>query len=555
MPNIWDAGGGSTRFINTPANWDNDVVPDLVSGTQTLTFAAAATSGSLHCFFNIKINILGLILNFNGNFRTQTTNASFSPSIGSAGILAQPNSNISVLYTLSQTGASGVGATITSDQTWMVENRGSFFTRLSVDGIAGEFNLIKDGNGTLIIARNSLRSNPTKSFTLKNGILQLQAQSALNSSVNAPLFINGGELRLSTNSDTTFTGTNITVGGNASITTTRATSAGKHPIQTIGNLSIGSYTLTVGDIDIFVSTGDAVLQTGAVTLTGDAVFNVFNTDNAGVLKLGAVGESGGSRGFTKTGNGTIELTSESTYTGVTNITEGNFVVNANATGTTVNIQSGTKISGSGAVGGMRVFSGGTISAGNSPGTIIVSNNATLDGASNYNWQVASLNKDASNQSLKGIGWDYLNIGGVLNLSGLDSTPMNLNLWSLSSVNPDVNGTISGWPTSHPNTWAIIGAAGGIQLNGTQLSPNTDYTHLFNINTNPTNGTGGWSGELPMNEGFRVVTHGDAKTLYIYAPQAVPSPPAPTSTPDPQHGDSEYNLLYKIAQNTYKQATS
>lgn len=550
MPNIWDAGGGSNRNINNPANWDNNVVPDLASGTQTLTFA---TGLNLEVNLNTEVNAAGIILNYNGLLPFWPSSTG-NISLGSLGITAQPTLNTFGTYFFNRSG-SRMAVNLAANQTWTVQNQGSSTTTLSVAGFGGAFNLTKNGTGLLAFTLNSSRSSDANSVTLENGVLRLQTAGALNSSANAPLFLNGGELRLANNSNTTFTGTNTTVGGDASITTTRTSGSTAHPVQTMGNLSIGSHTLTVSDANVVSSTGDAVLRTGAVTLTGNAVFNVVNTDNAGVLKLGAVGESGGSRGFTKTGNGTIELTSESTYTGVTNITEGNFVVNANATGTTVNIQSGTKISGSGAVGGMRVFSGGTISAGNSPGTIIVSNNATLDGASNYNWQVASLNKDASNQSLKGIGWDYLNIGGVLNLSGLDSTPMNLNLWSLSSVNPDVNGTISGWPTSHPNTWAIIGAAGGIQLNGTQLSPNTDYTHLFNINTNPTNGTGGWSGELPMNEGFRVVTHGDAKTLYIYAPQAVPSPPAPTSTPDPQHGDSEYNLLYKIAQNTYKQATS
>lgn len=318
----WDAGGGSSRNINNPANWHNDVVPDLVSGTQTLTFATAAQAGTAQSFLNIKINVLGFVFNFNGNFRIIPTVASFSPSIGRAGILAQPNSDASALYTLSYTGASGVGATITSDQTWMVEKQGSFSTTLSVEGIAGEFNLIKDGSGTLTITRNSLRSDPTKSFTLKNGILQLQASMALNSSINAPLFINGGELRLSTNSDTTFTGTNIIVGGNASITTTRTSSTGVHPLQTIGNLSIGSHTLTVMDTNLYSSTGDAVLQTGAVTLTGSAVFNVVNTDNAGVLKLGDVGESGGSRGLTKTGDGTLVLTNNNSYTGSTSILVG-----------------------------------------------------------------------------------------------------------------------------------------------------------------------------------------------------------------------------------------
>jgi autotransporter-associated beta strand protein len=292
----------------------------------------------------------------------------------------------------------------------------------------------------------------------------------------------------------------------------------------MGNLSIGSHTLTIKDADVNSSTGNAVLQTGAVTLTGNAVFNVVNTDNAGILKLGAVGESGGAQGFTKTGNGTLELAAGTSHTGNTTVSGGLLLANSNATSTTVDVQSGGTLGGNGTVGGVRVSTGGTISPGNSPGNLTVAGDATWEGGANYNWQVAALNEDASNQASKGINWDYFSVNGTLDLSGLSSSNrMNFNLWSLSSLSPETNGTIPGWPTAGNNTWAFAGAAGGITWDGTSLSPYTNYSSLFNINTAATNGTAGWSGLLPMAGSFQIVTLDDANTLYLYASAAIPEP--------------------------------
>jgi len=415
-------------------------------------------------------------------------------------------------------------ANLATDQTWTVQNQGTSTTTLIVEGFGGAFNLTKNGTGILAFTVNSSRSSDANSVTLENGVLRLQTAGALNNSAHAPLFLNGGELRLANSSNTTFTGTNTTVGGDASITTTRTSDSGAHPVQTMGNLSIGSHTLTVKDANVVGSTGSAVLQTGAVTLTGNAVFNVVNTDNAGVLKLGAVGELGGAQGFTKTGNGTLELAAGASHTGNTTVSGGLLLANSNATSTTVNVQSGGTLGGNGTVGGVRVSTGGTISPGNSPGNLTVAGDATWEGGANYNWQVAALNEDASNQASKGINWDYFGVNGTLNLSGLSSSNrMNFNLWSLSSLSPETNGAIPGWPTAGNNTWAFAGAAGGITWNGTSLLPNTNYSSLFNINTAAANGTGGWSGLLPLAGSFQIVTLADANTLYLYASAAIPEP--------------------------------
>jgi hypothetical protein len=70
------------------------------------------------------------------------------------------------------------------------------------------------------------------------------------------------------------------------------------------------------------------------------------------------------------------------------------------------------------------------------------------------------------------------MSGTLTLSGLDSSNrFNLNLWSLSSTGPDVNGQIAGWNPTAGSTWLIASAGGGINLNGISLSANTDYSSV------------------------------------------------------------------------------
>lgn len=490
--NVWDAGGGGNRSINNAANWDNDIVP-VFDGTQVITFGVNGTLVNL----NVPVNVSGLILNRNASMTFTPLSVANFFSTGSSGILAQPTSDASVTYDFLRSGSTSP-IQLVSNQVWTVQNQASSTTILRVDGIGGDYNLTKSGSGILALTSNASRSNSSFSMTLDGGVLRLHAGSALNTSASAPLFLNGGELRLFTNTNTAFNGTNITVGGDASITTSRASGSGAQPVQSIGPISIGDYTLTVRDANVVNSTGDAVLQTGAVTLTGNAVFNVVNTDNAGVLKLGTVGQSGGAMGFTKSGNGTLELTADSSYSGNTTVTAGTLLANANATSTTVNVQSGGTLGGNGTVGGVVLETGGTLAPGNSPGMLSVSGDATWQGGASYNWQVQALNSGPSQLS-KGINWDFFSVNGTLNLSGLNTTPLNFNLFNPLNLNFQPG-----------NSWAIAESMQGIRLNGGLLAPNTDYSSLFNINSTSV-------------ATLQIVTLADYNTLYLISAAVIPEP--------------------------------
>jgi len=512
----WDAGGGSNRSINFASNWAGDVTPNLASGTANLTFGSGGTRASL----NIPINVAGIIINRPADFFF-ISGTGEQATVGSGGILASPSANDTVTYAFDDP------VILSANQTWTVQNAGAFTTTLEVLGLEGNFTLTKNGTGVLAILENGTRSSSTLTTTVNQGILELSGATALNTNANATLNLNGGQLRLANDENTTFTGTNITVSTNSTITSTRILQSpdGEVPVHTIGNISIGARTLTMSEGGILANTGLGIIQTGAVNLTGNAVFNVINNSNAdALLKLGAVGQTGGTRTLTKTGNGTLEFTATNSFTGNTTVAAGTLLANSNSTSSAVNVQSSATIGGNGTVGALNLANGATLSPGNSPGLLTVAGNATWSGGANYNWQVASLNEDASNQISKGINWDFFSVNGTLNLAGLDSTPLNFNLWSLSSLSPETNGIVPGWATATGNnTWAIAGATGGIRLNNSPLTANSNYTSLFNINTAATNGAGGWSGSLPGGTGFQIVTLADVNTLYLFASTPVPEP--------------------------------
>jgi hypothetical protein len=99
------------------------------------------------------------------------------------------------------------------------------------------------------------------------------------------------------------------------------------------------------------------------------------------------------------------------------------------------------------------------------------------------------------------------VDGSLSLMGLDVVPVGINLEDGAVI---ANGT---------STWAILGATGGIDFNGTAVTPYTDYTSYFDVKTFASNGMGGWSGVL---EDIKIVSLGDGNTLYLQG-TAVPEP--------------------------------
>ena len=210
-------------------------------------------------------------------------------------------------------------------------------------------------------------------------------------------------------------------------------------------------------------------------------------------------------GLTKLGANTLTLNGTNTYTGVTTVSAGTLLVNGSTSASSaVNVSSGATLGGSGTVGGS-VTVNGTLSPGNSPGTLSTGAE-TWNPGGNYNWQVLSANGTA------GTGYDTIAITGNLSLSGLSpSGKFNINLWSLSSIGPDVSGNATNFNNASNYTWTIASTTGGSILGFDRAN--------FNINTGPTNGTGGFSNGLNGGS-FDLLVSGNNLNLTF---TAVPEP--------------------------------
>ncbi len=200
-----------------------------------------------------------------------------------------------------------------------VDNRGHTLTFSGGGGVAitrmtGAGGLVVSGSGT-----NRLQSGGAYDFTgdvvLNNGLLKVGNRAGSLGSGASHLTLAGGRLEFISNAAI-----------NYARTTTVAASSGIHNNNSGNNgaltytfraLQIGPHTLSV----TAQGTNAGALVFGPATLTGQAVFDVSSRPT-NQLRVGSIGEAGGSFGFTKTGVGTMVITNTGTYTGRTRIEDG-----------------------------------------------------------------------------------------------------------------------------------------------------------------------------------------------------------------------------------------
>lgn len=234
--------------------------------------------------------------------------------------------------------------------------------------------------------------------------------------------------------------------------------------------------------------------------------NVRVTDDA----LTLTGVVSGSGTFGKTGAGSLVLSGNNTHTGTTAVQAGTLVVNGTLASTNTMVQNGATLGGSGSLARATVQQGGTISPGNSPGTLTLTNGLVWNGGGNYNWQIYDANGAA------GTGWDLIDVtGGSWDINGLSAgTPFKINLWSLSAADPDTSGMAANFDGSLNYSWKILAAN---SISG------TFNTNLFTINTGAVNGTAGFVGSSGL---FSLAVDENNDLFLNYTPggsQPVPEP--------------------------------
>jgi autotransporter-associated beta strand protein len=238
--------------------------------------------------------------------------------------------------------------------------------------IGGAFNLTKQGPGLWLLSGSNLYTGGT---LIAGGTLGVTTGSALGTGT---VTLSGGDLMLESDAGLNLTNTMEIAADTAMIVKRRTMGAGT--VDSFADVNIEDTVTTITVETDSTVTGSAALNFGATTLSDNVTFNV---GALAALTVGAVGESGGSFGLTKTGAGSLILSAASTYDGGTVVTAGTLVLNGStAAGSAMAVNSGGTLSGTGTVSGaITVAGGGTLAPTPGPAPLTLGGNVTLNGGS------------------------------------------------------------------------------------------------------------------------------------------------------------------------------
>jgi len=393
---------------------------------------------------------------------------------------------------------------------------------------AGSANYLTINSGKLNLGSRTLTvqsDSATEYVSILGGITGDATSSLVLSRVGT--LAQFGQLRLG-GTNSSFSGSLAITVGEVLIDSATALSANNAVAFTSnGNdktLSLNGNNLTVRGLSTGATVGNAIVQNGSGNANG-ATLNV--SVSSGSQTFGGVmrdGESSGSLGLTKSGSGRLTLSGINTHTGITSISGGTLALSGSGsmansssiviagsstldiTGVTAGFTLGVtqSMGGTGSIlaTNKTFVASGTLAPGNSPGTLTQDGGTLQLGANgDYNWQIT----DAT--GVAGTGYDTVNLinGAILDLSALSTlSPYNINIWSLSSVGPDVNGLANQFNGLQDYSWTLFSTSSAIA---------GFNQNLFQINLAATNGTNGFLNDLNGGS-FSVALSNDSTDLVL-----------------------------------------
>ena len=378
------ASGSLAGAVLNQANFTNaGTVTGMVQNDATLTSTGTLAGGLLNNGVSSLAGTVGtgLINNGTATFTGTTTVAALQQAASGSFNLAGFGVT---LGTLSGSGAINLG---TGALTIGAGNGNSSYGGT----ISGSGSLTKAGTGALVLTGAATQTGGT---TISGGTLQIGAGGTTGSLAGA--IVNNGLLVVSRSDTVTLSNAMSGTGGFVQAGTGTTTLTG-------ANSYTGGTLVSTGRLR-----GDTASLQGAIQINSTLE---FAQTGAGTY----AGSLSGAGAFEKTGIGTLNVIGNSAaFTGATNVIGGQMAINGLLSRSTVTVNNGATVSGTGSVGGLVVQSGGTIAPGNSVGTFNVSGNLLFQAGSLFAAEVQASGSDriqATGTAALGGTLQIINLGG------------------------------------------------------------------------------------------------------------------------------------------------
>jgi autotransporter-associated beta strand protein len=399
----------------------------LVDG-GVLSFENASTAGNAFITNQFGGNVRFLNGAHAGNSTITNTDATVrffdSSSAGNASILNQSFGAVNFRHTSTAGNAQIIntddGTINFRDQSSAgdatITNRLDGFIRFSDTSNAGQAQIENNDSGLIRFADQSSAGNAriTNNGGFPPALVEFRQDSTAgnatitNNDFGTIAFIGrsrAGNATLINNADLFFGGiffSGTANAENATITTNSGSLTVFTGQSTGGNAQFITGAGGVTDFSGSAGTG-GVFTAGSIAGAGDYVIGgahqefVVGSNNLSTEVSGVISECGCFLGaLTKVGTGALTLSGINTYTGPTTVNGGSLIVNGSiASSSLLTVNAGGAVGGTGVL-PTTVIAGGTLSPGNSIGTIQIAGNLTFAGAGNYLVEVSGAQADRTN---------------------------------------------------------------------------------------------------------------------------------------------------------------
>jgi len=387
------AGGGDGTFNGSLEDGGSYLMTLVKSGTGTQTLSGANT------------------------YSGTTTVSAGALALGHANALGSSSSAVELAD--ANTGSNDVALMISGASVYI--NRDINVNNLGSGTVTIGSNTVEGGSGDYVVFRGDITMGRT---------LHLQGMNIDRTTFDGD-FSGTGDLYIDGPRRLTFTGNN-TYNGNTYITAGTMQCQLGHAIPDASDVTVaGGATLRIWDTSEAINglNGAGYVQIGNSTRT----LTVGAADGGGTFSGTLCNEGSGVLSLLKAGTATQILTGASTYTGPTTVAGGTLQVDGSLGNTTVTVQSGASLAGSGSIdGSVIVDADGFLLPGTSIGTLTVDGDVTTSGT-----YLAEINGDTLDADLVSVTSGTFYAGGKLEVQLLAGTVDAGDVFNL------IDGTISG----------------------------------------------------------------------------------------------------------------